>query len=168
VKIDGDEARTIKVGEPLTLVAWVTDDGVPKSRGQVGAAVRPSQAAVAANASATTPRINPLLVPPSRVTVGKRVGLHLSWFVYRAAVPDATSGTQPKARFDPAQIKVWEETRTGANSPWAPLWTPPTLPPDGRHETRVTFDTPGTYVLRARADDGALYDDQNLTVTVVR
>ena len=34
------------------------------------------------NASAVAPR-NPLLTPPSRVTVGKRVGLHLSWFIYR-------------------------------------------------------------------------------------
>ncbi len=33
VKLDGDRTRTVKVGEPLTLVAWVTDDGVPKPRG---------------------------------------------------------------------------------------------------------------------------------------
>jgi uncharacterized protein (DUF3820 family) len=40
--------------------------------------------------------------------------------------------------------------------------------PDGKYMTRVTFDAPGTYVLRARADDGALTGDDELTVTVSR
>jgi hypothetical protein len=153
VKIDGDKTRWVKVGEPLTLVAWVTDDGVPKARPSgVGSAPRP-----AANTTPQAPRANPAFTPPSRITVGKRVGLHLSWFVYRG---------DGSVRFDPAQIKVWEETRAGANSPWAPLWVPPVIPPDGRHEARATFDRPGTYLLRARADDGALYHDADLTVTV--
>ena len=30
------------------------------------------------------------------------------------------------------------------------------------------FDEPGIYVLRARADDGALAEDRELTVTVTR
>jgi hypothetical protein len=30
----------------------------------------------------------------------------------------------------------------------------------------VTFDQPGTYILRARGDDGALYHDQDVTVVV--
>ena len=154
VKLDGEKTRWAKVGEPLALVAWVTDDGVPKARpGGVGSAPRPT-----ANVTPAAPR-NPALTPPSRVTVGKRVGLHLSWFVYRG---------DGMVRFDPAQIKVWEETRAGANSPWAPLWVPPQLPPDGRHEARATFNEPGTYVLRARADDGALFDDADVTVTVTK
>ena len=66
------------------------------------------------------------------------------------------------------QVKVWEDTRTGANSPWAPLWTPPPVPPDGKYTATVTFDTPGTYVLRARADDGALFGDDEMTVTVTK
>jgi hypothetical protein len=33
---------------------------------------------------------------------------------------------------------------------------------------QAVFAEPGTYVLRARADDGALYADQDLTVTVTR
>ena len=155
VRIEGDKKRSVRAGEPLTLVAWVTDDGVPKPRGAVGSATRTT----APNTSAPAPARNPALTPPSRITVGKRVGLHLSWFVYRG------SG---QVRFDPAQIKVWEETRTGANSPWAPLWTPPPVPPDGKHVTQVTFSEPGTYVLRARADDGALFGDEDLTVTVTR
>jgi hypothetical protein len=173
IKLDVARSLTVKVNQPLTLVAWVMDDGVPKARTgfSVGSAPRPTRPA---NASPIAPR-NPLLIPPSRVTVGKRVGLHLSWFVYRApAMSGDTSagGTEwtgeGKATFDPPQIKVWEETRTGADSPWAPLWTPPPVPADGKHTAQVRFDMPGTYVLRARADDGALFDDQNVTVIVTR
>ena len=78
-KIAVDQSRS----EPLTLVAWVTDDGVPKaahgSLGRRRAAARRGRP----TRRHAAPR-NPLLIPPSRVTVGKRVGLHLSWFVYRA------------------------------------------------------------------------------------
>ena len=153
IKIDGQKQRTARVGEALPLVAWVTDDGVPKPR---TTSARPS--APPANGSPTTPR-NPTLVPPSRITVNKRTGLHLAWFVYRG---------DGKARFEPMQIKVWEDTRAGANSPWAPLWTPPPVPKDGKYTATVTFDTPGIYVLRARADDGALVADEELTVTVTK
>ena len=89
--------------------------------------------------------------------MGKRTGLHLSWFVYR--------GTGQVA-FDPIQVKVWEDTRAGSNSPWAPLWVAPEVPEDGMWEVQVTFAQPGTYVLRGRADDGALFDDKDVTVTV--
>jgi hypothetical protein len=174
VKIDGSRSRSAKAGEPLTLVAWVTDDGVPKRRGLgVGAGTggrgrtqEPSPESTPAAASgrdAATIALfgtrNPALIPPSRVTVGKTVGLHLSWFVYRGG---------GSVIFDPPQVKVWEDTRTGANSPWAPLWAPPTLPVDGKWEALATFDAPGIYVLRGRADDGALVTDEDLTVSVTR
>ena len=99
------------------------------------------------------------MAPPTRVTVGKNLGLHVSWFVYRGA-GDVT--------FTPAQIKAWEDTRAGANSPWAPLWFAPPLPADGVLTTEVVFHEPGTYVLRALADDGALTTGQNITITVTK
>jgi hypothetical protein len=154
VKLENNE-RTAKVGERVELVAWVFDDGVPKPR-RAASAAQLAAAARALNASPSRPT-NPALRPPSRITVGKRTGLHLSWFVYRG---------EAAVRFDPMQIKVWEDTRAGANSPWAPLWTPPQMPTDGKIVTWATFHAPGTYVLRARADDGALYEDQDITVTV--
>ena len=142
VKIDGAKSRTAKVGQPVTLTAVVIDDGVPK--------VRPIP----------PERLQQLSkVPPYRPTVNKNLGLHLSWFVYRGA---------GKATFEPAQIKVWEDTRTGANSPWAPIWIAPPVPEGGTYVTRVTFDEPGTYVLRARADDGALTSDDEVTIVVTR
>ena len=150
------EQKTIgaRVGEPIELVAWVMDDGVPKRPAPTAAQL--AAAARALNTSPTAPR-NPVLNPPSRITVNKRTGLHMMWFVYRG--PN-------NVRFDPMQVKPWEDTRAGANSPWAPLWTPPTIPADGKVVTKAIFSAPGTYVLRARADDGALYDDEELTVTV--
>ena len=99
------------------------------------------------------------MTPPTRITVGKSLGLHVSWFVYRGA---------GKVTFDPPQVKAWEDTRAGANSPWAPLWVPSPLPKDGKAEVLVTFDEPGTYVLRCRADDGALVADEDLTIVVTR
>ena len=108
---------------------------------------RPRGRGPAADGAGRAADANPALSPPSRITVGKSLGLHLSWFVYRGP---------GKATFDPPQVKAWEDTRAGANSPWAPLWAPPPLPADGKLPVTVTFDTPGTYVLRCRADDGAL------------
>jgi hypothetical protein len=136
---------TAKVGEPLTLTAIVTDDGVPRRRGG-GPPGRGIPDAV-------------ILRPPARVTVGKVLGLHLSWFTYRGPSP---------VSFTPRQIKTWEDTRTGANSPWAPLWQAPPVPPEGKYVVTATFAEPGTYVLRARADDGALTTDEDVTVTVSR
>ena len=135
---------TAKVGQPLELNATVTDDGIPRRRG--GGPARGIPPAIA-------------LRPPSRVTVGKVLGLHLSWFLYRGPA---------SVTFTPRQIKVWEDTRTGANSPWAPLWQAPQVPADGKYVTTATFSEPGTYVLRARADDGLLTTDEDVTVTVSR
>ncbi len=155
MRVQGPKTRTVKVGEPLPLVASVEDDGIPKLRSVGGDRTAQNVRRAEFDGQRVT---NPAMIPPRQSTVGKRVGLHLSWFVYRG------SGT---VTFDEPQVKVWEDTRTGANSPWAPLWTPPAPPKDGRWNTKATFGEPGTYVLRARADDGALMTDEDITVTVV-
>ena len=100
-----------------------------------------------------------MMSPPTRITVGKNVGLHLSWFVYRGP---------GNVTFSPDQIKPWEDTRAGAKSPWAPIWVPPTMPADGRIPVKVTFDDPGTYVIRALADDGALTGGDSITINVTK
>ncbi len=140
VKIEGASTRSAKVGQPLTLSALVTDDGIPKVR------AFPADRLKAASRQV-----------PYRPTVNKNLGLHAGWFVYRGA---------GAVDFEPAQIKTWEDTRTGANSPWAPIWVAPPLPADGKHSVQVTFKESGTYVLRIRADDGALASDADITVTV--
>jgi hypothetical protein len=175
VRIEEVKARTVKAWEPITLVTEVKDDGIPKPRdlarvaaaqaraaaqatGVTAPAAPAAPAAGAAPAAATPPR-NPAMSPPTRITVGKNLGLHTSCFVYRGA---------GKVTFDPPQVKPWEDTRAGANSPWAPLWAAPKLPPDGKEQVRVTFEEPGTYVLRCLADDGALTSSEDVTLIVTR
>jgi hypothetical protein len=161
VHVEEIKNRTVKVGESLTMVAEVHDDGIPKRRNPARAAAVQARAAEQSTGPSTGPQRNPAMVPPTRITVGKNVGLHLSWFVYRSPVGATVT-------FDPPQVKPWEDTRAGANSPWAPIWTPPSLPADGRVPVRVGFSDPGTYVLRCRADDGALVSDDEVTIVVTR
>ncbi|MFN8058606.1 MAG: hypothetical protein U0Q12_05525 [Vicinamibacterales bacterium] len=155
VAIEGSKVRHVRVGEALSLVAAVADDGVPKPRASgVGAGDSTSRTPTPPSPERTLARA---LTPPSRITVAKIVGLHVSWFVYRG---------EGRVTFTPAQVKAWEDTRTGANSPWAPLWVPPEAPGDGRWRADATFDRPGTYVVRALADDGALLGVDEVTVVV--
>jgi hypothetical protein len=65
-------------------------------------------------------------------------------------------------------MKTWIDTRAWANSPWSPPFTIPEPPRDGKWVTEVTFQEPGTYVLRAVASDGSLFTYDNVTVTVTR
>jgi hypothetical protein len=164
LEVQGPKRLDVKAGEPVTLSAVITDDGVPAPRAIGAGAAVTNTGSSRELSSATSAQIDALrarrmLLPPSRVTVGKVVGLHVSWFVYRGA---------GAVTFDPPQIASWEDTRTGGNSPWAPLWTPPVLAPDGRVSVRATFHEPGEYVIRARADDGALSFDGHVTVAVVK
>ncbi len=141
--LQGDTTRTIRAGEPLTVVSHVSDDGIPRSR------VR--------NAIPEGQLRRRMLFPPRKPTVDKINALYVSWNVYRG---------EGEVTFDPPQTKVWEDTRAGANSPWGVHWLPPEIPEDGMLEVTATFDEPGTYILWGRADDGGLYHDTYLTVNV--
>lgn len=142
--VQGEQIRSVRIGQALVLETHVADDGLPK----------PRRSTVSRNETSIRER---MLRPPRRSTVGKTNGLFLSWNKYRGP---------GNVEFDPPQIKPWEDTRTSANSPWGPLWRPPAVPEDGIYSVTVSFDTPGTYVLWARADDGGLYHDQYVTVNV--
>ena len=74
LKVEGGKSRTVKVGEPVSLVAVATDDGIPKAR--------------------PMPRLNPGFA--SRFTVDSATGLRLSWFVYRGAGKVAFDPVQTK------------------------------------------------------------------------
>jgi hypothetical protein len=179
IEIEGDGVIDARVGQRVTLVAKVTDDGLPVTPAQRRArallqrppvAPEPAQADSAGTEAEEeeteeeeeelTPELRALqraLNEPGRVTVNKMLGLHFTWFMYRG---------ESNATFQPIQIKPWEDSRAWQNSPWAPYWEAPPVPEDGRWVVRVVFDQPGTYVLRGRADDGALYTDQEVTVNV--
>ena len=94
---------------------------------------------------------------PTGVTTIAARGLRVAWFLYRGA------GT---VRFEPEQFQVWEDRRVGANSPWAPGWGPPPVPPDNKWVVQATFDEPGTYVLRCLVHDGGLWAEEDITVVV--
>jgi hypothetical protein len=161
VTVQGDDIRTVRVGEPMTLRTNVVDDGLPTPSDPVEQARQFAEFAGGPLAAALVTEENVrqrlLMTPPTKVTVDKTNGLFLSWNVYRG---------EGEVTFNPQQPKPWEDTRTSSNSPWGALWTPPEIPEDGMYEVEVTFDEPGTYVLWGRADDGGLYHDDYITVNV--
>jgi hypothetical protein len=139
------------VGRPVRLVATISDDGLPRRRG----------GSLPIDDEGNLDLARALRAPPSRITPEKIMGLNISWHIFRG--PD---GGQDAVSFNPPQPAVWEDTRPFSNSPWAPFWIPPELPEDGVWVTEVTFSEPGTYLLRGRADDGGLYTDREILVTV--
>ena len=165
ITIDTGERRA-QVGQPLTLVAIAKDDGVPRPR--YGPDSREAERIAAARAKSTnsTPAVVPRGTmtfdpatqrPPSAITVGSQTGLRHSCFVYRGA---------GRVEFTPRQAKVWEDTRAGANSPWAPRWMAPAVPADGKYQVAVTFADPGQYTIRCMASDGALNTYKDVVVNV--
>ena len=134
--LEGEASRTAEVGQPVTLAAIVSDDNLPRPR--------------------FLPRTDPRRAT-SRITTDSASVLRVSWFVYRGAGP---------VRFDPPQIKLWEDTRDGENSPWSPGWRASKPPDDGRWVAQAIFDEPGTYVLQCLAHDGGLSTTEAVTITV--
>lgn len=124
VTIQGDDIRTARVGEEISFVTQVIDDGLPKARRE--------------STTSESDLQRRMMRPPTRITVGKVNGLFLSWNKYRGP---------GNVTFDPPMPKPWEDTRTSANSPWGALWLPPEAPEDGLYEVTATFDAPGTYIL---------------------
>ena len=148
IRLEGEAERTARVGEPVELVAVVTDDGVPER----------SERADGPPKDATPEELLArALRRPIRVTVAKSNALHFTWFPYRGG---------GAVELDPPQVKPWEDTRPFQNSPWSPMWVAPVVPEDGRWAATATFFEPGEYVLRGRADDGGLYADVEVRVRV--
>jgi len=169
LELQGESRRSVKAGVPVTLVALAGDpdnlparkDGKPQPRHPGMPASdepqKPPTRAAAASTSANT--ANLIYRPPSSLVPSSGPGLRFSWIVYRGKASVVT--------FSPEQMKTWTDTRSWANSPWSPPYTIPQPPPDGKWVTQVTFQEPGTYILRAVASDGALFTYENVTVTVI-
>ena len=162
VTVQGDSIRAATVGEALDLRAQIADDGLPKPTDLVEETRRfveltEGGSLAAAFITAETIQKRRLITPPINVTVNKVNGLFYSWNKWRGP-GDVT--------FDPPQVKVWEDTRTSANSPWGALWLAPPIPEDGLYKVNAMFSEPGEYILWGRADDGGLYHDAWVTVNV--
>jgi len=161
LKVQGTPTRTVKVGQPLSLVAIAGDpDNLPPRRDG-----KPQPGVKKAARAETTPRPgaapnSPQVVyrPPVAVVASAGPGLHLSWIVYR--------GKATNVKFTPDQMKTWMDTRAYGNSMWSPPYDIPVPPADGKWTADAVFSEPGTYVLRAVASDGSLFTYDNVTVTV--
>jgi hypothetical protein len=144
--------RSVKIGEPVSLVAVAKDpDNIPARRGSPKPLPEGQMATISAAA---------LYRPPSSIVAISGPGLRFSWTVYR--------GNAAAVAFSTDQMKAWTDTRAYANSPWSPPWTIPLPPADNKWQTQVTFTEPGTYVLRGVASDGSLFTYENVTVIVSR
>jgi hypothetical protein len=144
--------RSVKIGEPVSLVAVAKDpDNIPARRGSPKPLPEGQPQTISAAA---------LYRPPSSIVAISGPGLRFSWIVYR--------GNAAAVTFSPDQMKAWTDTRAYANSPWSPPWTIPLPPTDNKWQTQVTFSEPGTYVLRGVASDGSLFTYENVTVIVSR
>ena len=144
--------RSVKIGEPVSLVAVAKDpDNIPARRGSAKPLPEGQTPTISAAA---------LYRPPSSIVAISGPGLRFSWIVYR--------GNAAAVTFTPDQMKTWTDTRAYANSPWSPPWTIPLPPADNKWQTQVTFSEPGTYVLRGVASDGSLFTYENVTVIVTR
>ena len=156
LKVEGDTRRSVRVGTPLTLVAFAKDpDNIPARRGGRGGSSTPQQ-----NPANSANPANLLYRAPSSIVPASGPGLRLSWIVYR--------GNAAVVTFSPDQMKTWTDTRAYANSPWSPPYVIPEPPSDSKWTVQTTFNEPGTYVLRAVASDGALFTYENVTVSVTR
>ena len=162
--IDSGERRA-QIGQPLTLIGIAKDDGVPRPRFGPDSPAADRVARAAAAAGKPVPKVERGKMtfdpasqrPPTAITVGSQTGLRHSCIVYRGA---------GRVTFSPEQAKVWEDTRAGANSPWAWRWMAPAIPPDGKYIVNVSFEDPGTYTIRCIASDGALNTYKDVVVNV--
>ena len=144
LEVEGDRHRSVRTGQPLTLIAFANDpDNYPPRR---------------ANRGGPPSTLEQLYRTPRGATVQGAPGLRLSWMVYRGPARHVT--------FAPTQMKTWMDSRVWSNSPWSPPLSIPEPPADGRWVTDVTFEEPGEYVLRAVASDGSSFTYDNLTITV--
>jgi len=181
--IEGERQRTAKVGQPVTLTAVATDDGLPRVGGRGGTADDAGAAAGAGGGGGGGARARgagqagaggggqgrggPGVGIGGDSVRGVAKGLRLAWFLYRNP-PEMAVAVAPTSssvvKFDPPQFKVWEDQRGG--SPWAPSWVNPPIPAGNKWVVQATFLQPGTYVLRCQASDGLWNTNENVTFVV--
>jgi hypothetical protein len=146
IEMVGSSKRTAIVGEPITLSVDVSDDGYP-------AVVR--RRARAADSSREGKRDSVTNIfraqsPVSQAVVSLDPGVRLgvTWVLYQGP------GT---AHFDTVRVPVVRADAAGSSGPGVLT---------GKATTKVTFSEPGTYKLRAYADDSVLTTALDVIVTV--
>jgi len=141
----GSSQRTAVAGEPITLSVEVSDDGYPIPRAR---RARPAASSPESKRDAAMNIFRPQdPVSQAVVKLDPGVRLGVKWILYR--------GGPGNVAFDPMRAPVVSAETAGSGSP-GPL--------TGR--AAVTFSEPGTYTLRAYADDSVLTTALDVTVTV--
>jgi len=139
-KMSLDVPSTIALSNALTLTVTVQDDGLPVPR-------KPRQSTAAA-AQAQPPTLKPLPDQPE-IPVN---------------VPSVASGTRPRGPQTPQGLVVnWIVWRGPAAVAFDAATT---TVKEGKAVATATFTKPGTYLLRAKANDGELTDEKDVNVTV--
>lgn len=130
----------VRLPATASLVATLTDDGLPKPR----------------------PRAKPAVgqeTPPT-LQGGGEAPVNVPEAAARETPPGATTGPRAKPM---GLVVSWIVWRGPANVAFTPHYAPNM---DGKTETRATFSVPGEYVLRATADDGMAVTRARTTVKV--
>lgn len=146
ISLAGDSTRTVRKGEPLNLTVTVSDDGIPKPRAKPPELSISDQPGVGIDVDGSGRR----LVAGGRFARRSIPGLRVAWIQWRGP---------GKVTFEPWFMEGIDDHM--------PHFVPPSIPADGKLSTTARFSAPGTYVIRAMADDGALYAPVDITVTVV-
>jgi len=146
IEMVGSARRTVTAGQPLSLSVEVSDDGYPLPR------VRPVQSGKPpAGIEIESPKLeSPMSQAVVKLDRGVRLGV--TWVLYRGGPGTVT--------FNPMRVPVVAVPSPGA-SPTAGLIS-------GKATTTAIFSQPGTYELRAYADDGVLTSPVDVVVRVLQ
>lgn len=142
VRIVGEGERTATVGQTLRLAAVAGDDGNP------GPQMRTER-----------PAYDPL--PNDLPTIGGR----------RSSAGGGDGGPKDqnmvdvRSAYETGLAVTWLHYRGPGEVTFSPMATPVEMV-DGRSETTARFSEPGTYVIRAAADDGVYKSNAHVTVVV--
>ncbi len=149
IKIVGEDKLTVTLGEPVTLTFTVADDGRPgprpvRRRGEAPAGAVTDASLLVPLPTIGGPRSNaasgtggPTDQNRVKVSAAFETGLAVTWLHYRGA---------GKVTFAPMVIAV--------------------KPEEGKATTTARFSEPGTYVIRAVADDSTYTTPADVTVVV--
>ncbi len=146
IRLDGSATRSVQVGEPLTVVAYASDDGNP--RGGLGGSndlglgtgwfvYRGSEEVIHLDPEQEHPEYR------QRKRTEERLARTALRTADRLSVAVSDSATSSETKLPPPNVVTDREIRVTA-----------------------TFDEPGTYRLRAMAHDGGLSDSVDVTVNV--
>ena len=142
VKILGEAGLTTAVGKYMMLTAAASDDGLP------GPQTRSER-----------PPYGPL--PNDLPTIGGR----RSGAGSGVGGPTDQNMVKVRAAYETGLAVTWLHYRGPGQVTFSPMVTPIQLV-DGRATTSVRFSEPGTYVIRAAADDGSYMSTADVTVVV--